>query len=129
MDSVPFTTLGEFLIWVGTPAGLALMGGTISATLRDNGWFEGLSSTKKSTIMWVLCVIVLPVVLVYLPQSLSPEFVSSVEPLFKAILLGGIAYAGNQGVHEFWNTRVDRRRSTDIIGKQMMAVDTMPAKS
>ncbi|MHA2065018.1 MAG: hypothetical protein ACXABY_11645 [Candidatus Thorarchaeota archaeon] len=105
------TTFRELLTWLATPAGLAAVGGALAMWLRDNEWFESLPGKKKSTLMFLMTVIVLPLSLVYLPKYLTQQTIDVVSPIFDVIMLGAVAYFGSQLVHEYWNKPVIERRN------------------
>ena len=53
-------TFGEFVQWVGTPAGLFGMGSVLSMFLREYDKFQDLTKSQKALSMLVLNIIILP---------------------------------------------------------------------
>jgi hypothetical protein len=113
MEELPFTTLVGFIAWAGTPVGLAGIGAAVSIWLRDSEWFEQLTGTRKSAYIFVITMFIVPIVFAYLPRYLTADTIDAIDPLFRALLMGWIAYGSSQVTHEFWNRRVIARRNSD----------------
>jgi len=123
MNDVPVTDLVSLLAWASTPAGLAAIGGAVAIFLKDVDWFENLSSKNKSLFMFILCIIVIPMVLVYIPSKLPETALTAVADIFNVLILGATAYLSSQGVHEFFNQRVAKRKNGNVVSDNIYEDD------
>ena len=94
MENFP-TTLNEFLIWLGSPLAA---GWIISTLLEQWALFQNFTPDVKRLVTLIITV-GLPVVSLVLRTNLPAETIAQLAPIFEAVAVGFVTWAGSQAVH------------------------------